>query len=371
MDVTSGQISIQPIPQYPIINGPVTLSVTGITNKLEVVNWYKGPSTSTQYQILVYFPGSSPPTLVPALLYNDRISVFKNGSLHIKDLRVTDGGNYIVAVQMVSSAKDVNVTLTVYEPVAKPKITASITQPKENYPFTLTCDTSHATYITWTKRDIKMSSETKSLMFSRVKREDSGEYRCEAQNIASRDVSDPYTVSIAYGPDNVQIKGTALVRPGSSIMLTCSADSYPPPEFQWKVKGRDIAESTSQYIVSNTITEDEGLYTCVVRNPVTLRNSTASVYVNVTAEFLIHRCEVPIELILGLAFGLILGVVLIIIGIFCLYKKFLTKRRSESSENRQDHVNVYENVTAAQSKEESSYMDLQFKTEDIYTGLKV
>ncbi|CAJ0928378.1 unnamed protein product [Ranitomeya imitator] len=114
MDVTSGQISIQLIPQYPIINGSVTLSLTGITDKLEVVNWYKGPSTNPSYQILVYLPGNSPPTLVPGLLYNDRISALNNGSLHIKDLRVTDGGNYIVAVQMLTPAKDVNVILTIY-----------------------------------------------------------------------------------------------------------------------------------------------------------------------------------------------------------------------------------------------------------------
>ncbi|XP_073512033.1 cell adhesion molecule CEACAM1-like isoform X2 [Phyllobates terribilis] len=329
MDVTSGQISIQQIPEHPVINGSVTLSITGITDKLQHVMWYKGPSITPPYQILTYFPAN--PALIPGLLYNDRISAFNNGSLQIRDLRDTDGGKYIAQIQMDASAKFVDVTLTIYEPVTKPKITASVAQPKENDPFTLICGTSHATNISWTKRDMTISSKTKlygdnrTLMFSSVKREDSGEYRCEAQNIASKDVSDPHTVSIAYGPDEIEIAGPALVMPGSPNTLTCSADSQPPPEFQWKVNGVDLEGNTSKYVVSNAIAEYEGLYTCVVRNPMTLRSLTASVYVNMTAE---------------------------------------------SSENRQNQITVYENVTEPQSKEESSYMGLQCRTEDTYTELK-
>ncbi|XP_073426891.1 cell adhesion molecule CEACAM21-like isoform X3 [Dendrobates tinctorius] len=202
MDVTSGQISILAIPQYLVISGSVTLNLTVTTEELEHVSWYKGPDKTPQYLILTYFPGNSPPILVPGLLYNDRISAFKNGSLHIKDLRVTDRGNYIAQIQMVSSAKDIVVTLTIYDPVTKPKIIASIKQPKESDPFTLTCNTSNDTTISWTKKAANISSETKlsednrTLMFSSIKREDSGEYRCEAQNIASNDVSDPYTVTV-------------------------------------------------------------------------------------------------------------------------------------------------------------------------------
>ncbi|XP_073426897.1 cell adhesion molecule CEACAM1-like isoform X2 [Dendrobates tinctorius] len=331
MDVTSGQISIQQIPQYPVINGSVTLSITGITEKLEHVTWYKGPDKTPQYQILAYFPGNNPPILVPGLLYNDRISAFNNGSLCIKDLRVTDGGNYIVSVQTVTPAKDINVILAVYDPVTKPKIIASIKQPKESDPFTLTCNTSNDTTISWTKKDINMSSETKlsednrTLMFSSVKREDSGEYRCKAQNIASNDVSDPYTVTVVYGPDKIQIEGAVLVNPGSPFTLTCSADSFPPSEYQWKINGTNLEGNTSKYNISNAAPEDQGLYTCVARNPVTLLSANGSAYVIVTAAL---KCEEPTGLILALVFGLILSVVLNIISNSYLQWKLLTKGRN-------------------------------------------
>ncbi|XP_073513818.1 uncharacterized protein [Phyllobates terribilis] len=199
MDVTSGQISIQPIPQYPVINGSVTLSLTGITDKIEAVIWYKGPNRSPQYEILVYVPGINR-TLVGRPLYNDRISVFNNGSLHIKDLRLTDGGNYKVTAPTLTSANNVDVTLTVY--------------------------------------------------------------------------------------------------------------GYTEP----------------------------------------INNSTG--------------------LIIGLTIGTILGGVLIIIISVFLCKKILTKKNNESSENRQDQINVYENMKTAQPNEESSYTDLQFRTENTYAELK-
>ncbi|XP_073426900.1 cell adhesion molecule CEACAM19-like [Dendrobates tinctorius] len=199
MDVTSGQISIELIPQYPVRSGSVTLSVTGITDKVEIFHWYKGPDIRNQYQILISVPGYNH-TLVPRPLYNDRISVFNNGSLHIKDLRVTDGGNYIVVVRTLKSTKDAYVTLAIYE------------------------------------------------------------------------------------------------------------------------------------------------------NTEPINNSKG--------------------LIIGLTIGTILGGVLIITISVFLYRKILTKKRNESSENRQDHIAVYENVKAAQPREESSYMGLQFRTENTYAELK-
>ncbi|CAJ0928379.1 unnamed protein product [Ranitomeya imitator] len=163
------------------------------------------------------------------------------------------------------------------EPVTKPRITAPTAQPKENESFALTCNTVHATTIRWTRNGAsvpsgaKLSGDNKTLTFSNVKRGDAGEYRCEARNLVSTNMSDPYTLTVAYGPDKAQIEGAAFVRPGSSITLTCSADSVPTPEYQWKRNSTDIQEKTSKYTISKAAPEDEGLYTCVVKNPVTLR----------------------------------------------------------------------------------------------------
>ncbi|XP_071969841.1 pregnancy-specific beta-1-glycoprotein 5-like isoform X2 [Engystomops pustulosus] len=263
------------------------MTVTGITGNIVRITWYKGPNTDAPYFILTSFPGGGLPTVFGPQ-HNARISALNNGSLHIKDLQLTDRGNYIAKIQTDKTQLDLPVMLEVYEPVTKPKITASSTSPKENDSLSLTCDTSRAMRRIWTRRGASISSEAtlsgenRTLSFRSVGRGDSGEYQCEAENLVSKESSDPYTVTVAYGPDNVRIEGTVYVKPGSSITFTCSADSLPPPEYEWKVNGTTVQEKTNKYRISEVIPEDEGTYTCVVRNAVTLRTAAASVYLNVT-----------------------------------------------------------------------------------------
>lgn len=331
VDVTRGR-SIQLIPQYPVISGSVTLSVTGITGTVELFSWHKGPTTEALYQIVLYFPGTTPPTTVNGPLYNPRFSVFSNGSLQIKDLLISDGGIYTVKIQ-TQKQEDIPVNLTVYEVVTKPKITASPTQPKENDTFTLTCDTSKAATITWTRRgtgispETKLSGDNRTLTFSSIKRQDSGEYQCVAQNLVSKESSDPIRISVAYGPDNVRIEGTLFVRPDSSITLSCSVDSDPPPEYQWKINEKVLEQKTSKYSITSATKEDEGLYTCVVKNPVTLRTAAASAYLNVTADAALPPKDFT------MAIGIAVAVVLLLILIAAVIYLFLINKRRKTSSN--------------------------------------
>ncbi|XP_073513823.1 cell adhesion molecule CEACAM10-like isoform X1 [Phyllobates terribilis] len=198
MDVTSGQISIQPIPQYPVINGSVTLSLSGINEILDSVTWYKGQDSFPWLFIVKYSPRSS--TIFPGKQHNDRISVFNNGSLRIKDLQITDEGRYTAEIYREKSLEKVKGILTIYE-------------------------------------------------FGNV---------CE--------------------------------------------------------------------------------------------DSTGHIY--------------------GLAFGSILGILLIIVISVYLYRKCLTKRRNGSTKNGEEKIHDYQNNMAAEPREDPSYMGLESNTEDIYTELK-
>ncbi|XP_066461767.1 carcinoembryonic antigen-related cell adhesion molecule 8-like [Eleutherodactylus coqui] len=385
VDVTSGQGSIQLIPQYPVINGAVILRVTGITEEIVNFIWFKGPNRNSQYAILTYISGSSNPTITGPQ-YNPRITAFSNGSLRIKDLQIRDGGNYTVMIQTVMAAHNIFVYLTVYEPVTKPKITGSTTQPKENDTVTLTCDTSKATTIRWIRRSAGISSEAKlsgdnKTLTIIVKRGDSGEYRCEAENLVSKESSDPYRVSVAYGPDKARIQGELLVGLGSPITLTCSADSEPDPEYQWGFNGKVLEQKIYKYSISNATTENQGLYTCVVKNTVTLRNATVSVYVNVSAD-IISQDNGSSPKIIGIIVAIVLLLILIAatIYLFIMHKRRKSpshtnsnvkgSSKNESLETRQKDIPLYENVQVPRIKEESSYMDLQFRSEDTYTELR-
>ncbi|XP_063797786.1 carcinoembryonic antigen-related cell adhesion molecule 1-like [Pseudophryne corroboree] len=116
MDLTSGQIDIQLIPQYPVIQQSVTMNVVGINRKMFSIVWYKGTITSAEHQILVYLVPGVTSTLLTGPLYVSRARPFPNGSLLISDLQITDSDNYTVRIQTERRVEQASVTLAIYAP---------------------------------------------------------------------------------------------------------------------------------------------------------------------------------------------------------------------------------------------------------------
>ncbi|XP_075047042.1 cell adhesion molecule CEACAM8-like isoform X4 [Mixophyes fleayi] len=333
MDLTSGMMNIQLIPQYPEIGRSVTLSVTGITGRVHSFIWYKGPNTNAEHLILTYIPGDSSET-INGSLYFSRARPFPNGSLLISDLHITDSGNYIVKVQ-TDKPEDIFVTLTVYERVSKPKVTAPTFLPKENVSLTLTCDTSNAERILWSRGSVRLpsghilSADNRTVTLHNVTRADSGDYRCEAENPISKSISDPYTVTVSYGPENVQITGQLRVSAGTVISLTCSAGSVPPPSYQWRLNDTDLNIKQNQLRINNASPENQGTYICVVNN--TLRTATKSVFVYVNASTAGQPALPSADktLIIGIVAAVLL---LVILAAAIFYLFMVRKRRKKASD---------------------------------------
>ncbi|XP_075047045.1 cell adhesion molecule CEACAM6-like isoform X2 [Mixophyes fleayi] len=335
MDLTCGVINIQLIPQYPVTQESVTLNVTGVTGRILSFIWHKGPYTSVEYQILTYVPHNTSP-LLNGTLYFSRARPFPNGSLLISDLHTTDRGNYIVKVQTDKPAQQASVNLTIYERVSKPKVTASTSLPKENCPFILTCDTSNAERILWTKDRVSLpcglilSEDNRTVTFHIVKLADSGEYLCEAENPVSKNISDPYTLTVSYGLQNVQITGQLDVRVGSVISLRCSTDSVPPPSYQWKFNSTDLNITQNTLRVDRVSLKRRGTYICEVNNSVTLRTATAFVYVNVSSECSPTTSGWNIGSVIGIVVAVLLLAVLVTL---LVYLFLMSKQHKKPSNN--------------------------------------
>ncbi|XP_017951219.2 carcinoembryonic antigen-related cell adhesion molecule 6 [Xenopus tropicalis] len=193
-------INIQLIPKYPVVNQPVTLSVSGISETILSFSWYSSSAIMNSSLILSYNP-----TLKPAETqgpqYFPRASSFSNGSLHIVELSTTDRGYYTVQVQAESLTSQ-TIDLPVYVPVVKPVIRTSSQRPVEYEEIALTCTAANAQRFLWSRiggkipSGVKYSSNNESMIISRITLSDAGKYQCEGMNPASMNISETYTLSL-------------------------------------------------------------------------------------------------------------------------------------------------------------------------------
>ncbi|OCT73030.1 hypothetical protein XELAEV_18036009mg [Xenopus laevis] len=193
-------IKIQPIPEYPVVNQPVTLSVSDISGTIISFSWYKGSSISNSYLILTY-NSTSNPVQTPGPQYIPHSSGLPNGSLHILELSTSNRGNYIVQIQPGSQTSQY-INLPVYVPVTKPKISANNQRPQKDEEVTLTCTASNAERFLWSRisgkipSGVKFNSNNSTMTISRLTLSDSGKYQCDVMNPISKDFSDHYTLSL-------------------------------------------------------------------------------------------------------------------------------------------------------------------------------
>ena len=100
---------------------------------------------------------------------------------------------------------------------------------------------------------------------------DGGEYTCVVVNEAG------------YDTDNVTLYVSPVIRtnpapqyahPGDTVTISCVADSYPPPNYQWQMmntsgKFEDIDGATMlSYTISDIDYDDYGMYRCCVTTPI-------------------------------------------------------------------------------------------------------
>ncbi|XP_018080336.1 carcinoembryonic antigen-related cell adhesion molecule 16 [Xenopus laevis] len=202
--ISAHGIGVQLIPQYPVVNQSVTLSITGVTGTIRQFSWFKVSSVLGYSQIFSVNPSLN--TAKPGPQYFPRASWFPNGSLQISGLVPIDQGTYSVQIWASNTShttsNTTSVFLTVYERVTKPVMSSSSSQTLVNDTVTITCVTAHAERILWRKDGTDLpsggdlSSDNRTMTFHRINRWDAGRYQCEAENPISRNISDIITLTV-------------------------------------------------------------------------------------------------------------------------------------------------------------------------------
>uniref|UniRef100_A0A3B5QIV9 Ig-like domain-containing protein n=1 Tax=Xiphophorus maculatus TaxID=8083 RepID=A0A3B5QIV9_XIPMA len=277
-------------------DGPLIASVGGTATFTTNLNPTETPFTLVNWQVdtgsgleLIIISQTTGDTTAPE--YEGRITLFRStGSLELRNLKLSDSGEYIVSIQDGINQKTGRTTLNVYEPVSNVNVSPLSADLIEfNSSVSLFCSSSGSSLsFLWMKDSsevtasdrvqINTNEENSNLTIVNVIRNDQGSYTCHVSNLVSSVISDPVKISVSYGPDNVQIEvypSKEHHEKGSDINLTCSADSSPSAEYQWFLNGDKLTSSGPLLRLMNIQMNQSGNYICQAFNSKTLISQTS------------------------------------------------------------------------------------------------
>lgn len=97
------------------------------------------------------------------------------------------------------------------------------------------------------------------------------------------------STTFSDGPDNMSLtvngQNTTSFSAGSNLTMLCSAQSNPPAQLQWAVRG-ELVNTTGQLLELSGVSEDQsGPYSCLAFNNHTNMNSNITKHVTIASEF--------------------------------------------------------------------------------------
>ncbi len=103
-------------------------------------------------------------------------------------------------------------------------------------------------------------------------------------------------VFLSDGPDNMALtvngQNTTSFSVGSNLTMLCSAQSNPPAQLQWAVRGQLVNTSGSLLELFNVTEDQSGSYSCLAFNNHTNMDNNITITIKIGGEFVLW-CQLP------------------------------------------------------------------------------
>ncbi|XP_055083579.1 carcinoembryonic antigen-related cell adhesion molecule 5-like isoform X4 [Periophthalmus magnuspinnatus] len=293
--------------------------------------------------------GDSRPAAQFKWLLNGELLSFTGAQIQMTNMVTSQSGNYSCQAfnsKTLRYKTSQPASISVLRRITNIHVESSSNEPIEGASVNITCDASGPIFTRkWLineqelnpSENIVFYDQKRVLSFRVLKRKDSGKYMCEISNPISTQTT-VYTLSVIYGPENVQISGPKEIQVKGTLKLTCFSDSVPAANYTW-IKNGTVLTQSSEYIKSMAGSSDSGQYICRASNEITKKTSEAAHTVFVTAQGSLSAGAIA-----GITVALLVVVAGAAAGGFYVYKHQKDRRLSKNSLKEQ---HVYENPSTA------------------------
>ncbi|XP_062995817.1 carcinoembryonic antigen-related cell adhesion molecule 5-like [Elgaria multicarinata webbii] len=295
-------------PSIPIEGRDVTLTPGGTLEKVVSCSWYRGKIPDLVKRIFVYFLPPIPLGQINGAAHTGRETGAPDCSLHIRSLTSADSGNYTVTKDgLVTTIGFANIEVSGFrhlppsEALSKPSVSVFPSPFLRELidSIRLTCDTpSKPVAVRWFRNgeplgkssSIQLSDNNQTLDIRSVNCSDAGEYRCEASNPASTEMSDRVYIAVIYGPDSPVIHPPEqFYAEHSNLNLSCKASAFPEAEYRWFLNGKEEGQG-SELLIQDVTLQQSGKYTCEAVNALSRQKATATLEIEVVPTSILSSC---------------------------------------------------------------------------------
>ncbi|XP_078027339.1 hemicentin-1-like [Epinephelus lanceolatus] len=231
---------------------------------------------------------SGPPALIHWFLNGDLLSD-TGPELRLVNIQKSQSGNYSCQAfnnrtrPMRNQTSQTAAISVLKSQISNVVVTPSATELLELSSVSMSCSTSgsfptflwlnDSSEVTASDR-VLLTDGNSTLTIINVTRYDQGPFFCHVFNNFSNYTSDPVTLYISFGPENINLKLSPpqkYFKVGSNINMTCSADSRPAAQFMWFLNGSLLSDTGPEFRLMDSQMNHSGRYSCQAYNSKTLK----------------------------------------------------------------------------------------------------